>query len=1274
MATIFDADNKIFALEIIDDKVTLNGSTIVYYFGDTPPTGDFSSKTLTKFDPNNHSIDIGSGNELSMPTKIMKDFLVDKSVTVSGVTIAPTLSAGGELNFFESSNPFWYTHTATDTGFVSIAAEIGDNSIWTSKPEVNYFVWQPKAHDIADLKSSIYEFDTLVKSIDGTSKITTAITDELAPTGTTKFKALIDSVATHQSKFGSIQGYYVMHKAASLGEGVYKLASDKFVTLDLVGASDFATLDLSYDDSGTTTAHEILEIGIIYGSSDVSALTTSLANLDNVDTSTDATAKGNLDAIVGNLQPFKNFYDGHYGPEDLNKILTDMGHDGTNPAAFNIVGSGIHAFEVDLDPDNSVGKVFEHTKFWDASGSKLIIDVKSGTAFDGDLKTIQGINNIEIINSTGAQVAIASTATADATQTLTLIGDFNTSNTGVNWSPTMTKYGTDSADTITGTTGAEIIYGLAGNDVIDGLGGNDQIYGGAGADKFVVDALDGGHVDIKDFNAGEGDNWEVTLKGGDVLKSATFNPANASDWSGGRPSTIGSNEWSIVAGKLEYNGGSVDGLGLTSPTYTPFEIVEVSGERYGDIITYGVKLKDSEVSRFSSDPFTSISMQIDWKDGEFEFFNYESGPSTPGATLVEGTEFGLGSTSLGLVNYDESNDYITIGAMDLAGFKYGADPTPAAADKYLAKIMLTRTATGTENDITLTKSNYSTMTSLLDVEKPNAKAFRFDYSQDEVTVKLENPKGIAASDPKLFVSSDTVTDGLSIIPVMKQGNLVKYEVVLNLSKPTAMKANKSVAPSQTLDIAHARIFDLSLVDKTDTHTSGTKDHTAVGGAVLSFADLDGNTISGQKTAAITGYDKHYFFDQLEAAADTSNTDLSMADLNTSRGIKISVTGLAEPTFTETELAAFEGGRYVLGEFTAIAYPDGIQYGSDATDPDSMIRMEARSVSADALTNGFKTKVNDGSDVVLLGETYYENPMSNKDAIGAEDALGALMIASSPAGFGNDQFIAADFDENGIVTAMDAYNIMRYAVYGEETDKDVPIFSYIDRLDGETITPATISFDNNIDLFIGEDTTIDATAVLKGDVSNSYETLSSSENPISKWVGDFNTKFDTQWNKTFDISTIEGDTAITDLINVSGTSIAADDRGAILTISKDNTSAVTVDGFHGINAIRITGNTTDYDATTLKTDVLGLNLQLGTTSHVDALADNDAVLLFYNVSDGVNGEASATGSADYGAIVFKSASGVSKGNDFATDTLLDVVELGTITFAGEFENYEAQFVA
>jgi hypothetical protein len=43
-------------------------------------------------------------------------------------------------------------------------------------------------------------------------------------------------------------------------------------------------------------------------------------------------------------------------------------------------------------------------------------------------------------------------------------------------------------------------------------------------------------------------------------------------------------------------------------------------------------------------------------------------------------------------------------------------------------------------------------------------------------------------------------------------------------------------------------------------------------------------------------------------------------------------------------------------------------------------------------------------------------------------------------------------------------------------------------------------------------------------------------------------------------------------------------------------------------------------------------------------------------------------------VFKSASGVTKGADFATDTLLDVVELGTITFAGEFENYEANFVS
>jgi hypothetical protein len=791
-----------------------------------------------------------------------------------------------------------------------------------------------------------------------------------------------------------------------------------------------------------------------------------------------------------------------------------------------------------------------------------------------------------------------------------------------------------------------------------------------GADKFVVAASDGGNVRIADFEDGV-DSWEVTLVGGEKLSSATFNPANAADWGGVmKPQNeIGDNEWSIVGGLLTYKGGSLAGLNLPDPVYTPFEIVEIDGERYGDIITFGIKLKDSEVGNFSSDMFASISMQINWQDGEYEFFNYEAGISTPSGTdIVYGTADS--GTYLGLENYDEANDYITIGALDPMGFTYGLDPSPMEYDKYLAKIMLTRTANNTSNDITLTKSNYSQVSDPLTISKPQPKDFTFDYSQDTVTVNLETPSGVVAPDPVLFVSSDTVTDGLSIVPVMKVGNIVKYEIVLNVSKPTVMKDGKTVIPTDSIDIDDARIFDGSIVDKSGL-AAGTEAAMAVGAATFTATDFLGSSLTVNDALSMpggNGYSEHYFFDKLEAALDSSNTSVTMADLTTSRGMTINVAGLAEPIIAAIDLEDFAGGRYVLGEFTALAYGSGIEFGDDANDPSSMININARQVTNAEKASGYVTTVNDGSDIVLLGNSYYENPMTNQDAVGAEDALGALMIATDMLpGSSQAQMIAADFDESGDVSSWDAYNIMRYAVYGEETGGDYPTWSYIDNVEMVDpflgpMTKDTVSFDNNIDLFVGSDTTINATAVLKGDVSDSYETLSSSIDPRAAWQ----TKFMNEFNTTYDIKVDMSDTfTATDLVRVTGTSVADGERAAMLQISSSKTSSDTIkiDEHSYMNAIMLKGSYAD--ATAVKTRLIDLDLQVGETA-AGTIGTGDAIAIIY----------SADGTSMNKVAEMKFLGSVTKDTDFTTSTIIDVVDTtATLTFTGGvWETHDIVFIA
>ncbi|MGH1455990.1 MAG: type I secretion C-terminal target domain-containing protein [Alphaproteobacteria bacterium] len=65
-------------------------------------------------------------------------------------------------------------------------------------------------------------------------------------------------------------------------------------------------------------------------------------------------------------------------------------------------------------------------------------------------------------------------------------------------------------DVINGGAGNDLIFGQEGDDIISGGAGNDVIYGGSGSDQFLFGAITDGRDDIMDFDAGEGDQLDLS--------------------------------------------------------------------------------------------------------------------------------------------------------------------------------------------------------------------------------------------------------------------------------------------------------------------------------------------------------------------------------------------------------------------------------------------------------------------------------------------------------------------------------------------------------------------------------------------------------------------------------------------------------------------------------------------------------------------------------------------------------------------------------------------
>jgi len=595
---------------------------------------------------------------------------------------------------------------------------------------------------------------------------------------------------------------------------------------------------------------------------------------------------------------------------------------------------------------------------------------------------------------------------------------------------------------------------------------------------------------------------------------------------------------------------------MTTEITSPFELVEVSGERYGDIITFGIRVKDDEDGTLDTIDLASASFQIDWTEGEYEYWGgFKNVNATP--ENDSSNDLSLGLT---LNNAGEEGTRI-----NFESFGFGSTtPITYSEGELVATFMLERIdqdPNHVQNSIALTKSNYSAAD---DLETPEDESeidittkpqvFLFDYDKDTVTINMATASGVEVPNATLHVSSDTVTDGLSLVAVEQIGGFVKYQLVLNVSDPMTTDANAIIDPDQSIDIFGAHIFTSSIIDitsreggagaasiagatitaldvgvqTTDTATTDTTPTepttTPVGFAASAMEEDSADNIITHQDAS-QGYTGTEFFDQVDAA-------MLLADNGDMSGIEgIGVTDALH--FDITGLTDLQGenlhGRYALAEFVAYTGTTGINFSHDGlpqssnsssttvepttpvtpaayTDTTSTnsytsfhIRPEAV-VGADASAQTFE--VSDGSDVVLLGEGIYLNPGLNIDAISATDALGALKIAADATGRSQSQIIAADFDADGTVSAMDAYNILHYAVFGEGSNAEVPRWVYIDDIESSGATNSAVTYDDNIDLFIGNATTINATGVLRGDVSQNYTTIPENQNTLDQYLNQF----------------------------------------------------------------------------------------------------------------------------------------------------------------------------
>jgi hypothetical protein len=1136
----YDSTNDHFNVKILNGgEVLLWGTDKYYYFTSADPfDSDLQrdGRTPIAFDDTDNpvpsSIEIGAGQSLGLPSEVYTQFLTNGTIDFSTLATGtltklpanadfPTFTFnGGDLHFSDYSH-VGLPNKNTATEYAALQALSG-----TDVPNLSN-VWVAGDHNwglrdhLNELARDLGEFwkgnltGAELKAGELSSANLAELTTRIAESDVTPkvYYALIET---------TVDDFESSIFIKSIGATEYNV----WVKPILAGSlSSLSTMILNED--GTAIDVDLWDIGalVVDPSTDTpSGLETKFSALYGEMNHTSL-----HDELLSSTYTFSNdeFWE-EFTTVNVNEVLRDLGEtfsatdvEYTYPREFELDVKNLDKWSINLDgsstafndslienlttSDNNdyqltvIGHNTDGFKnaspdFTDLTSAKTIIlhnpstdttEISIGTfAFNSDQSVTLSGGDYMITRAAGVEFPKEVIVT-EGTELKVIYADV----AGAPPLPKIINLKTTGEISIDGNVSANEIVGTDGADNIDAHKGDDTITGGKGADTFeFVQYDDGGDGDdiITDFNADEGDKIVLYDKNYSEITTQANSKQDALDNSG---------KYFIENGVFYYKGGSVvmassDVTGFESSDAPKFEIYEVDGERYGNIVTFGVKVTDAN----KDVDFSQIDFGVTWNTDDFKYFadSFSVGNLTKAAGTV-GTNIIAedGNAADGVLTFTATAADASSATLDYST----AFLENSKEDPYIAKFMLERIDQQPGfNGLKMAYSDHTVYDGGTETAfEPSAKDFVFNYKEDIVSVDMTNPDGTVVPGAELFISSATVSDGLSITPTAQIEDLVRYDVVLNVSVPTVLKNDDAAkAPTAaTLTITGAEIFDdsVQLLPVSDLGSSVSVDVT-----------LD--DASAQTVTAVGKTDEdNPFIDALNTEADKDTPDFG--SIGSSEKLILEFSNM-----TEIQSA----GRYKVAEFWARQDASGIQYnyanGTDAASSD--ITMKATPLGS---SGRLVTTVNDGSDVAVLGNTYYENPLSNYRAITGLDALEALRIsvadiASTTDDYEDEDYIAADFNLDGEVDATDALAILKTAAYTPEL-ADFPVWYYVQDLRSTTTlgtdsesSSTTVSFDKNIDLFIGKNTTINATAVLVGDTTHSFKALPSSEDYIKEAFGAF----------------------------------------------------------------------------------------------------------------------------------------------------------------------------
>ena len=216
------------------------------------------------------------------------------------------------------------------------------------------------------------------------------------------------------------------------------------------------------------------------------------------------------------------------GTQAPDKILSSL----TDPGAFDITvttdanGNKVFSFEMDAssiqshDPAYGPNGDWSGVSFDDAIGIWLhpVKNLDTEYNSDGFLSNWTGSQGYyDTSNQHAVKHTTTEGSTSDQFEYVLTDGD------GDSDVATLTLKSTASDSSVfTGSDYADVIEGTDEGDVIIGGAGNDVLYGGSGADTFLYESINDGVDTIKDFNAAEGDQFDVSalIQGFDALQDS----------------------------------------------------------------------------------------------------------------------------------------------------------------------------------------------------------------------------------------------------------------------------------------------------------------------------------------------------------------------------------------------------------------------------------------------------------------------------------------------------------------------------------------------------------------------------------------------------------------------------------------------------------------------------------------------------------------------------------------------------------------------------------